>query len=153
MRRYLSISVQAFLTVSYWYIFPRSFLHFLFKSSSLHLLCCWTFHNRWDSLSSLAHKRHPTLPLPLAALILVSKFPAGTMLCHFFINTLHKNVTCFYRFSNTYYIFCPSQPHLFEHLSVVSWVVPCGTYHGCYFKRDGARTSVKTGSWTGLIHL
>jgi len=29
----------------------------------------------------------------------------------------------------------------------------CGTYYGCCSKRDGARTSVKTGCWTGLTHL
>ena len=28
-----------------------------------------------------------------------------------------------------------------------------GTYHGCCFQRDGARTSVKMGSWAGLTHL
>jgi len=28
-----------------------------------------------------------------------------------------------------------------------------GTYHGCCSKRDGVRTSVKTGSWTGHTHL
>jgi len=28
-----------------------------------------------------------------------------------------------------------------------------GTYHGCCSKRDGARTSVKTGSWAGRTHL
>jgi len=28
-----------------------------------------------------------------------------------------------------------------------------GTYHGCCSRRDGARTSVKMGSWASLTHL
>ena len=28
-----------------------------------------------------------------------------------------------------------------------------GTYRGCCSRRDGARTSVKTGSWTDRTHL
>jgi hypothetical protein len=28
-----------------------------------------------------------------------------------------------------------------------------GTYRGCYSRRDGARTSVKAGSWAGRTHL
>jgi len=27
-----------------------------------------------------------------------------------------------------------------------------GTYRGCCSRRDGARTSVKTGSWAGCTH-
>ena len=113
MRGYLSFSLQAFLTVS----------SFICSSGVPLSISCVAGRFTIGGIRSPPPriKGIRLSPYPLTTLLLVSKFPAGTMLCHFFIVTLLNNVTFIYHFSNMWYIFCPLQPHLFEHIRTDPW--------------------------------